>query len=60
MLLLANAEDIAVSLSSLTQVGEMLVFSYLHWKDNMRFHNIFLRIRTECNVNLTICEIFRI
>ena len=28
MLLLAKTEDIAVSLSSLTQGGEMLVFSY--------------------------------
>ena len=42
MLLLAKSEDIAVSLSSLTKGGEMLVFSYLFWKDNMRFHNILL------------------
>ena len=60
MLLLAKSEDIAVSLNSLTQGGKMLVFSYLLWRDNMRVHNILQWIRTECNVNLTIWEIFRI
>ena len=35
MLLLAKSEDIADSLSSLTQGRKMLVFSYPLWKDNM-------------------------
>ena len=54
MLLLAKSEDIAVSLSFLTQGEKMLVFSYLLWRDNMRVNNILQWIRTECNVNLTI------
>ena len=40
MLLLVKAGDIALSLSSLTQGGKMLIFLYLLWKDNMRFHKI--------------------
>ena len=58
MLLLAKSEDIAVYLTSSIQGEEMLVFSYLFWKDNRRFHNILLWIWTVHNVNRTICEIF--
>ena len=59
MLLLAKSEDIADSLSLLTQGRKMLVFSYLLWKDNMRFHNILLPDRGLCVLcdNSYLCSI---